>query len=239
MVSILYTTQGQVLKKLIAIVNHTTGGSYVLPAPAPSPTYLISTHGTVSALVFLSLLLSGANLWLVSLLSVAGLFAYVKLVNAAELSSPPLQVDNREEARLLADQKLIAQQWRLKQRVEELRGECLSNQRLIGQLESLKRKMLDLDAQLYGRRVTRTNSAVEILKQQIINNQRLVTEYLRTTRMIDIELETSQIADQLPEAEDFTSAILGKLNELQRVEDQNQSLRFQLEANEEVRRLRG
>src|SRR5512147_828418 len=36
MVSVLYTMQGYVMNKLVAIANHTTGKRYVLPDPIPS-----------------------------------------------------------------------------------------------------------------------------------------------------------------------------------------------------------
>jgi hypothetical protein len=55
--------------------------------------------------------------------------------------------------------------------------------------------------------------------------------------MIEIELETAYLADQLPDAHDFTGAILSKIAELQAIEDRNRQLRLELEANEEVRRL--
>ncbi|MEP0871105.1 hypothetical protein NDA01_14945 [Trichocoleus desertorum AS-A10] len=237
MISLLYTTQGYVLKKLIAITNHTTGSDYLLPSPVPSPGYLVATRGTVSATVFLSLLLTGANIFLLSMLSAASLLLYAKLAHTAQLTSPPLQMNVQEESRLLADQKLLTQKYSLEQRLGELKHESAANQALISQLGSLKRKMLQFDDKLYANRIRRTTSAVGILSKQMSNNQRLVSEYSRMIKMIEIEVETAQIADQLPDAENFTKTILRKLAELKHVEEYNQNLRFQLEANEEVRRM--
>lgn len=238
LVSVVFTTQGRVFKKLIAISNHTTGNAYTLPNPATNLSYLASTRGTVAAALGVYFALNGTSLFLLSLLSAIGVFVYVKLAYTAELTTPALKTTVQEEARLLADQKLLHHRWQIEQRVEILRHESRANQALMQQFETLRRKMFGFDEKLYATRIQRTKSAVGILTKQNENNQRLISEYSRMIKMIEIEIETAQIADQLPEAEDFTNAILRKLAELKRVEEYNQNLRFQLEANEEVRRMR-
>lgn len=238
LVSILYTAHGTVFKKLIAITNHTTGNAYTLPTPATSLGYLATTRGTVAAALSVYFVLNGANLFLLSLLSVVGVFVYVKLAYTAELTTPPLQMTVHEEARLLADQKLLQHKHQIEKRVEMLRHECQANQTLMQQFEKLRQKMFNFDEKLYATRIQRTKSAVGILTKQNENNKRLIGEYSRMAKMIEIEIETAQIADQLPEVEDFTNTIVRKMAELKRVEEYNQNLRFQLEANEEVRRLR-
>lgn len=234
-VSVLYTMQGYVMKKLVAIANHTTGKHYVLPTPVPSSSQHVITLLTLITGMVVASFLGGINLVLTSLLSASGVLLYLKLAHSAQLTSPPLDHQQHEARRLLADQRLLAQQRQIQQRVGELHHECKSNQVLIDQLEILKSKMAQLDAALYSARIYRATGAVGILKQQIVNSQRLVREYDRTLKMIEIEIDTSWIADQLPDADNFTRTILGRLAELKEIEDQNQTLKLQLAAYEEVK----
>jgi hypothetical protein len=233
-VSVLYTVQGYVMQKLVAIANHTTGKQYVLPTPVPSSSRHLALFITaISCLLTLSFV-GGWNLFLTSSLSAIGLLGYLKLSNTANLTSPPLESQARLGKRLLQDQRMLAQQRKIEQRIEELQHEHKSTQVLIHQLESLKQKMSQVDPALYGARIHRAAHAVSLLKQQLVNNQRLVREYERTRRMIDIEVETTWIADQLPDSENFSRSILGRLAELKQIEDQNQDLKDQLAAYEEV-----
>jgi hypothetical protein len=90
------------------------------------------------------------------------------------------------------------------------------------------------NATLYSSRIYRTTTAIDLLKQQITNNQRLMREYQRTQRMIEIEVETSWVAEQLPDGDDFSRAIVEKLAELKQIEDQNESLKLRLTAYQDL-----
>ncbi len=237
LISVLYTMQGYVMKKLVAITNHTTGKRYVLPNPIPSPRYLmVMVSASVLGLLMFTYI-SGGSMFLAASVSALGVLLYWKLTHTAQLTSPPLEEQGGEGSRLLADQKLLMQKQRIAHRLDEVNHESRSNQALIQQIEHLKQKMLEVDQQLYGARIHRATSAIGILKRQIANNQRLMREYRRALRMIEIEVETSWIADQLPDAENFTRVIVQKLQELKQIEDQNQFLKLQLAAYEEVNHL--
>ena len=234
MVSVLYTMQGYLMKKLVAVTNHTTGRRYVLPRPLPSATHLRLTISTAVIVLLVGSFFSGANIFLASIVTALGVMAYLKVTNSAQLTSPSLEAHGRDGDRLVSDQRLMTQKLKIEHRVDEIDHECKSNRGLIDRLEDLKRKMIDVDQSLYAPRIFRTTSAVKILTQQITNNQRLVREYRRALQMIEIEMETSWIADQLPDANNFTRAIMQKLEELKAIEDQNQFLKLQLAAYEEV-----
>jgi hypothetical protein len=226
--------QGYMMKKLVSITNHTTGKRHILSTPIPSRWYqaLLLSLGVVGLLVLAYM--NGISLLWVGALNLLGILLFLRVTNITKLSSVPLGTPGSESSRLLADQKLLIQKQRIERRVEELNHESNSGQALIEQLERLKKKMLDVDQELYSARIYRSTSAIGILKQQIVNNHRLVREYRRTQRMIDIEVETSWVADQLPDAENFDRAIAQKLIELKEIEDQNQFLKLQLAAYEEV-----
>lgn len=234
LVSVIYTMQGYVMKKLVAIANHTTGKSYILPKPVPSSSrHAIKLLMIVSGLLTFSFF-TGFNVLLTALFSGFGVLLHHKFSNQAQITSPVLDGRESQDRRLLADQRLLAQNRKIEQRIAELEHEAKSNQMLIEQLETLKQKMGQVDQALYSARIYRATGAVKILKQQIANSQRLIREYKRTLRMIEIEIDTSWIADQLPDIENFTRTIIGKLSELKEIEEQNQTLKLQLAAYEEV-----
>lgn len=234
LVSVIYTMQGYVMKKLVAIANHTTGKNYILPQPIPSSSrHALKLLTIVSGFLGISFL-TGFNVLLTALLSAIGVLLHLKLSNQAQITSPMLDNHESQDQRLIADQRLMAQHRKIEQRIAELEHESKSNLMLIEQLETLKRKMSQVDQALYSARIYRATGAVKILKQQIVNSHRLIREYGRTLKMIEIEIDTSWIADQLPDVENFTRTIIGKLAELKEIEEQNQSLKIQLAAYEEV-----
>ncbi len=232
--SVLYTMQGYVMQKLVAIANHTTGKQYILPTPVPSTSRHLALFLIAMGCLLTLSFLGGWNWFVTAGLSAIGLLSYFKFSNTANLTSPPLEGQARLGKRLLQDQRLLAQQRKLEQRVGELQHEHKATQMLIHQLETLKQKMSQIDPALYAARIHRANHAMNLLKQQLVNNQRLVREYERTLRMIDIEVETTWIADQLPDSDHFSRSILTRLAELKQIEDQNQDLKDQLAAYEEV-----
>ncbi|MDX2096787.1 MAG: hypothetical protein SFW36_03345, partial [Leptolyngbyaceae cyanobacterium bins.59] len=224
MVSILYRSRGYVLEKLISINNHTTGRRYTLPIPAISYPYLLSTRGLLCGLFLAGLLIAGTSPLLASSVVVLGGCAYLKLANTTRMSAPSLRSNMRDEAKLLSDQKLLAQKLKIEQRVNELQHQCQSEQVLIHRLKGLKQRMLNFDPDLYAPRINRIEGAMKILARQIQNAQTLITGYLKTLEMVEIEVETAQIADQLPDVEEFTADISRRLTELKTVEEENESL---------------
>ncbi len=88
MVSVLYTMQGYVMKKLVAITNHTTGKRYVLPNPVPSPGYFSLVLGTAAVVLLICTYISGASVFLASVMSALGILVCLKLAHTAQLTSP-------------------------------------------------------------------------------------------------------------------------------------------------------
>lgn len=236
LVSVLYTVQGYVMQKLVAITNHTTGKSYVLPRPIPTGSRLVPTISTAVLAFLVAAHLGGMNLFLATGVGAIGALVYLKLTHIAQLSSPVLQAHDREGSRLLSDQRLLGQKRRIESRIGELEHDCKANQMLVSQLASLQRKMKSLDQSLYATRIDRADRAVALIEEQNTNNRCLIQEYRQAAQMIEIEVETSWIADQLPESNDFISKILRKLEELRSIEYQNQTLKLQLTAYEELKR---
>jgi ubiquinone biosynthesis protein UbiJ len=235
-ISVLYSVWNQGLKKLIAVNNHTRGQRYPLASPLPSRGYWLATQGVVAAIALFAILssnISGFAPWMGAIV----LLSYAKLVHVAELSTPELDRRNPAEARLLDERDLLLQKCALAQRVEEVGQETRSHEELIQRLRSLRKKMLTFNSTLYETRVGQIESAIRLLQRRIQQNHLLTEQYAQTTQMIEIELETAYLTEQLPEIEDFSHTIGQRLQELRAIEEHNRRLQFQLEANDEVRRL--
>jgi hypothetical protein len=235
LVSVLYTMQGYVMQKLVAIANHTTGKSYVLPQPIPSGSRLVPAIGAAFLAFLFAAQLLGMNLFLATSVGAIGALMYLKLTHVAQLSSPLLESQGSTGSQLLADQRLLKQKQRIESRIVELEHDCQANQMLVTQLATLQRKMRALDQTLYASRIDRVDRAMALIAEQTTNNRCLMQEYRQAAKMIEIEVETSWIADQLPESSNFISKILRKLDELKAIESQNQALKLQLAAYDELR----
>lgn len=235
-ISVLYSTWNQGLKKLIAVNNHTRGQRYPLTSPIPSWGYWLATRGIVAAITLFAAL-SGSGSGLAPWMGAIVFLTYAKLVHVAELSTPELDQRNPVEARLMDERQLLLQKQSLSQRSEELSQEIRNHEELIQRLRSLRKKMLAFNSTLYETRVGRLESAIRLMQQRIQQNRLLTDQYAQTAQMIEIELETTYLTDQLPEVEDFSHTIWQRLQELRAIEDHNRHLQFQLEANDEVRRL--
>lgn len=236
-ISLLYAMRGSMMQKLISVSNHTAGKTYRLPRPIPSTGTVFRALGTLSVALFFCVLLSGYGFWLTTTLGAIAFLVATRVMDNAELTTPELQPHDRQEARLIEERKLLGQKLLLEERVEVLRQEGLENQSLIQQLRSLQEKMRRFNPQLYAVRIQRIDRAIVLLQQRTQHDRYLIEQYDQTSRMIEIELETAYLADQLPDAHDFTGAILSKISELRAIEERNRQFRQELEANEEVRRL--
>lgn len=237
-VSILYESQGPVLERLIAINNHTTNRQYRLPAPAMSYPYFWFTRGMLLALLGVGLLASGANIMLaVCIWGFTGLID-LKVNHLAQIFKLPLRSDDRLNSYFLANQQLATQQLKIQQRVKELAYQCEDEKTLISRLQRLKQRMATFDSRLYEPRIHRIDQAIQLLVQQLQQAQRLIVNYSNTLEMIEIEIETFWLADQLPNGAEFLDLVLRRLNELNGVEEEIEALKHLLEANEEIRQLR-
>ncbi|MGG6293066.1 hypothetical protein ACQ4M4_01475 [Leptolyngbya sp. AN02str] len=234
-IAVIYSTKGHALDRLLAIHNHSLGKLYQLPQPIAGKRSLWQTGG-LSAAIAVGALFGGVDLGLVALGSMA-IALSSRMTHIAELTTPPFDSDRPEEARLLSELKLVQQKAALHQRIEELRQESEEQHHLIRQLQALRNKMMRFNASLYASRVNSIETATRLLHQRIDHNHKLSEQYLQAIGMIDIELDASNLGEQLPDVDDFTNRIFERLDELKAIEAQNQDFWYQLQAHAEVRRL--
>lgn len=236
-ISLLYAMRGSMMKKLISVSNHTVGKTYSMPRPIPTTGTTFRALATLSVALFFCVLISGYGFWLTTTLGAIAFLVATRVMDTAELTTPQLQPHDRQEARLIEERNLLGQKLLIQERVEALRQEGQENQSLIKQLRSLQEKMRRFDSHIYAARIQRIDRAIVLLHQRTQHDRDLVTQYEQTSHMIEIELETAYLADQLPDAHDFTGAILSRIAELKSIEERNREFRQEIEANEEVRRL--
>lgn len=235
-ISFLYTLRGEVREALIAVTNHTTDKTYRLSSPGRAALSLAVKISFFSGIPLLLVLLPNGVEFPIAMLAAIGSMPVVSVI-VAKLKSSKVKIDASQRLRLVAEQKLLGEKVELQQRLAELQQKYSTNQARVYQLISLNQKMLDVGADLYAKRIEKISRAIALLEPQLTQEQHLIDQYTRTIKMVEIELETSQAVEQLPEAEDFMSMIFVQLNELRTIDQKNQQLRSQVEADEEVRSL--
>jgi len=235
-VSFLYTLRAEVREALIAVTNHTTGKTYRLSSPERPALSLAVKLSFLSGIPLLLVLLPNGVEFPVAMLTAIGSMPVVSVI-VAKLRSSKAKIDASQRLRLVAEQKLLGEKGELQQRLAELQQKYSTNQERIDQLISLNQKMVDVGTDLYAKRIEKVSRAIALLEPQLTQEQHLIDQYVRTIKMVEIELETSRAVEQLPDAEDFLGIIFARLSELRTIDQKNQQLRSQVEADEEVKSL--
>jgi hypothetical protein len=225
-VCVFYTLRGSAVDELIAVTNHTTDSCLALSSPDRKARAFGRSTG-------LGVFLTGAvlatfvhdpvnTILLVSAIpsSIYAGFAAMRLKSSKLRQEPDLP-------RLVSEQKLLAQKFDLEQRVAALRQEHSANQKLLTRLQALKQKMLDVGREIYANRIEQVTRAIDILAKQQSFTQNLIAGYIQVTKIVEIEFETSQLADQLPE--DISGQILARLEELRAIEAKKSELALLVE----------
>lgn len=225
-VSVLYTLRGSAVDELIAVTNHTTDSCLALSSPDSKARAFGRFTGLgvfVTGAVLATFVHDPVNtILLVSTIPSAVYAGFT----ATRLKSSKLRQEP-QVGRLVSEQKLLSQKFDLEQRVAALRHEHQTNQKLLTRLEALKQKMLDVDTQIYANRIEQVTRAIDILDKQQSFTQNLIAGYIQVTKIIEIEFETSQLAEQLPE--DISDQILTRLEELRAIEAKKSELAMLVE----------
>jgi hypothetical protein len=130
---------------------------------------------------------------------------------------------------------LAAERRQLARKGAESREVIADRKEVIRELRRLRRRMQEVDPQLYAARIQRLDAGVALLRRQIELEEELIREYARADEMLDVEIETLRVAGRLEE--DSVDRITARLDELEAIREMNRDLQLQLEANEEVERL--
>jgi len=97
--------------------------------------------------------------------------------------------------------------------------------------------MRSVDESLYAARITVIDRAISLVANQMEVDATLAAEYDKTIKMLEIEQELGATSKELPDAAGL--AMMGKVDELRLMEEQNADLRIRFAADDEVAKLIG
>jgi hypothetical protein len=241
-VLVLMLLRGDQHPQILSVRNCTTGREYpVVRLLKPLhqvftlPRMIGLSVGIAIYLILLAPFPNSSNAGRLLALILAGASGVVATACAKQYLQPEEFVTPEQRQRV-QEQNLLIQKESLERRVQQLQLDQQSHQDLIEQMQALQAQMLEVGRSLYASRIDTMEQAIQLLTQQCAQDQKLLAAYRETIQMLEIEYETSQVAAHLPDA--AQNMLLDRMEELKAIEAQNQNLRLQIEANEEVQQLR-
>ena len=219
---LLYTMRETKQEDLTWIKNQTTTQGYLLQKPGAKARsmgtkagFMVFAASTIIATILHIPLLDKVFL-ATATPSAIGVGVYITKRKSNKVS------DLSELARLSSEQQLLVQKFEFEQKSEVLHQESENDLRLINRLKSLREKMLNTDEQLYTERIAVVSNGINVLENNLLLTQSLITGYEHICNMLTIDYETSSLAKQFPD--DITAKILSQLEELKTIEAQKETM---------------
>ncbi|MCU0535175.1 MAG: hypothetical protein MUD14_14905 [Hydrococcus sp. Prado102] len=221
---LLNTIQDNAIDKLIWLKNHTTGESYQFFSPSSQAKIIGLKAGMfvmgVSLLLAYLLPLSPKQLLAIALPTSAGVGVCV----AQRQSRQGKERNARVATRLKAEQMLLKNLDSVNERLQQHQQNFIAERRTRDRLRQLHEKMSQTDTAQFESRLLVLDRGIAVLKEQLALNQNLIDGYSQVKNLLEIEYETSRLAEQLPNAEDFGAKIFARLEELNALERQKEAL---------------
>lgn len=127
-----------------------------------------------------------------------------------------------ELRQLTSKQQILAQKYELEQRITGFNKELKESQNLMQCLTGLQSKMMSVGEDLYACQLVTVTKGINIIQEQISFSQDVINGYSQLIKIIEIEFETSQLVEQLPE--DISEKILRRLEELMVIQTKREEL---------------
>jgi hypothetical protein len=220
--------------EVVAVYNLTTGQHFALAAPGDKAAGTALLGGTaVTLTAFLVLGLIGLPWPLVAVLAVlvgAGIFLWIR-----DRDGPRARLSAAARGALHHKRGLLERKEELQRTIHALQQEREKKTALQARLQRLAAKMEEVGADLYGTRLAVVEAGLGTVEQQLALDDRLVAGYAKTIKIIEIELEASASADDIPE--DLAGVLAARQAELEALEAEHRKLKDQLAANDEVEKL--
>jgi hypothetical protein len=231
---VIYSLRNDQREELVTIVNYTSQNQFQIARPGSKSTKWAMMGAAfvavVGALVFAQLGLEGAPDIAAGVgagfISFFGFRRWLRPVHA-------IAADEREE--IAAGQSLLEHKYRLETASERVRGERAERSSLRARLMTLQEKMRSVNLPAYAPRIEAIASAIHTLDEQIILDDRLLTEYARTIKIVEIEHETAVAGIAM--SDDVSNVLRQQRDELREIEDHQADLARRLSANAEVEQL--
>jgi hypothetical protein len=225
LVSLAHTLRGTAPGNLAVVVNHTAQQTHVLARPGDlwMPHGAIAYAGILAAGLAVTYASGSAFPFLLALVAVM-VFAIVAEHGPQQRRLDPADVDALQGVEKLLDQKqkLGARQHERKDTLAE-------------RLRALRQKMEAVGEEHYGTRMRIVDAGLRVLDQQLETEQKLLAQYERTHRLLEIEIESRTLLAGVADTD--AGAVQDAMDELDALSAAHEALQHRLAANEEVERL--
>jgi len=231
---VVHTMRGKQLEELLYVRNLTTGDIIRVGSPGDRAERSANALGFLVAAVSIGVAMTIEQYRLVAL-GGAAVISYVAWLWIDRRLEPKHQLspefaESRQATQGLLERKQACDAGRLAA-VQSLAENEAHRERLI----ALRRKMSDVDIDLFKPRLDAIDRGLMTLDRQRAVDIALRDGYERAVKILDIELEAGAAAEQL--GGDVAPLLLSKLDELRALEEQQADLKRELQANAEVEKL--
>lgn len=231
----LYTMRGRTIDELSWVINLTTGRSYQL--------LFLKIKAFKTGLEIALMVLVGGYLLSLFLtnfgfLTLKNFFRTLIVPSAVSIStlvtlermSRSKERNKQVSTKLQYEQSLMARHHWANECLFKLTEESEDERRFLKRLQAYSQKMNCFNSNLYVRRIELINRGIIVLEAKLKLTQSLIDEYSQIKTFLEIEYETSRLAQQLPEAEVFQEKLFAKLEELKKLERQKEELTLLVES---------
>lgn len=232
LVTLAHTLVGGEPGRLAVVVNHTAQQTHVLVRPGSD--WLTQSNAVLATILACGLLIAAAAGSPVPLLLAAVLAAVIYGVGR-EQSSHRRQLAPGEVIELRRAETLLEQKQKLALRQRELGAEHARKEALATRLRALREKMEAVGADHYRTRLGIVDAGLRVLDQQLETGRRLLAQYERTQKMLEIEIEAGTLLADVAGTD--AGEIQHAMDELEALRATHEELQHRLAANEEVERL--
>lgn len=234
LISVFFTLRGHRLEEIVSVVNHTRETTCLLNRPGHESRKLAWARAAVLAIIVFGTLTYYGVSGRPALLAGVVTLIVLRILFGHRLA-PREVVSAHENAVIEKNQTLLEQKMALLSRRKRVRDDQERQEGVMERLVELRDKMMDVGEELYQRRICNIEKAMRLIEQQLELELRLLDQYDRAIKILEVEYETGRTCDTLPD--EVSSALLVKLEELRAAEAMNSELDLMLSANEEVERL--
>jgi phage FluMu protein Com len=232
LVTLAHTLRGSEPAQLAVVVNHTARQTHVLRRPGGEWT-AYATH------IVLAVVLAGITLTALTGSAVAlvfSIFAAIILSGIARAqTSQRRRLHPTEIGELQRTETLLEQKQKLAARHRELSAEHTRKEALARRLRALREKMEAVGEEHYATRMRIVDTGLRVLEQQLETGRRLLAQYDRTERLLEIEIESGTLLAGVADTD--AGEIQHAMDELAALRAAHEALQRRLAADEEVERL--
>jgi hypothetical protein len=199
--------------------NLTTGVEYQLRSPNQDARTMGRKAGSLVFLFALaaSLAVGGVPARILQLISLPTAFSTGYVVHRKYRNH--LRGSSKNQF-LWMEQPLLGRLDELEQKLENGQSVYQSTQSLIQRLAKHQQKMRDLDANRYREQLDLVDRGTVILQRQLDVSRYLVKQYSQAIALLEVEIETGRLAEQLPDGEAISQRRWDELDELADLEQQ-------------------